>query len=116
LWAEAIASSDVAFARYLESAHRMPDPLRLAVARHRRDTKLADAIVATAPKVTEDQLQDWVAAALRQRSPAGARQLFARRAGLPAGVRSYLTLILEHALEANLGQVLHDWAEFLAGQ
>lgn len=116
IWAEALASNDVAFAGYLESEHTRRDGLRLAVARHRRDLKLANALVAMAPKVSKDQVAEWVAAMLHQRSPEAARKLFAMRADLPEGIRSYLSLILEHSLEANLGQVIPDWEALLAGR
>lgn len=116
LWGEAVAANDAAFAQYLQAGPVGEHVLCLAVAKHRRDPKLANMLVAIAPKLPKDLTADWVAAAVHQRSQDAARKLFAMRAELPEGIRSYLPLILEHSFDAGRGQVLSDWEEFLAGR
>lgn len=111
--AEALAHSDDAFAAYLAAKPESNDALLLAVARHRCDPKLATALVAAAPRVHKDLVSDWIAGMLKQRSPEAARQLFAQRDKLSSETRHYLTLVLEHAFEAEVGESLADWEEFL---
>lgn len=114
LWAEAVALSDAVFAEYVQQQMPGGDALLLAVAARRANRRIANALTERLQALANQAPAAFASVAICQRDKPLARALFAKRANLPKAVSDHLTLILENAFEARLGDVADDWAEWLA--
>ncbi len=119
LWAETVVHHEAALTALMFNHDKLSPPLIAAAGRHRADERLLPPLVSSATSTAsrtwpKEQVADWVAAVLKQRSIPLARQLFEQRDKLPANLQAYVPLFLEHATEAGRGQVIADWEAYFA--
>ncbi len=112
-WAAAVTGNDIAFDKYVESIDQGNLDLLLAIASRRTAPQLAAALVQRLPNIENRQANAFNRAAMRQRDKRLAGTVFQSRAKLPAGIQSYLPIILEHTFAVRLGGVTDDWQQFL---
>ena len=113
LWADAVASNEAALDEYAQGGLPGGPALLLAVAARRADPRLAKILTERWEELATRDPAALSAAAIRQRDKALARALFEKRGSLPPALASHLTLILESAFEARLGDVMEDWEAWL---
>jgi len=114
-WAEAIATSDLAFEAYLKRAAPGGLPLLLAVAGLRQDRRLTPLLVAQLEGATKENAAAWVQALSRQADPALARRLLDQRDEL-APLEESLLYILSTTFDARPGNRFEDWGAWLEGR
>jgi len=115
-WARALAGNETAFGKYLEQDLPGGDGLLLAIARVRRQPRLAQALAARLDGITKDNATAWAEAMALQRDVALSREALAQRKRLPREFTAHLAYILNYTFDARLGSDIDDWEAWLHEQ
>lgn len=112
-WSANLSRNDPAFAEYVHQNLPGGDALLLSLAMTRADPALAAAIEKRLVELDSTSAGQVAAAAIEQGSPSLARRMFQERTRLRPETAACVPHVLEHAFDAQLGNVMEDWDRFL---